>query len=72
MKRYIVHGWTYANTHTVVEASSPEEAVEIAQDRVMNSPCHQCAGGGDNEVEWILPYEYDVVDNIVDVVEVEE
>jgi len=44
MAKYTVSGTVTIGIHTVVEASSPEEALEIAQERELISLCHQCGG----------------------------
>lgn len=46
--KYLVIGLLHANTSTVVEASSPESAIELAEGELgCPSLCHQCS----NEVD---------------------
>lgn len=72
MKKFRIHGWAYGNVSTVVEAESKEEAKEIAMnDRLIATPCNQCSGGGDENEEWTLPYEYDSVQEIIEISEID-
>lgn len=58
-RRYSVAGVITISVHTEVEASSPEEAREIAvNDRGIMSLCHQCASG-DPSSEWVTSGEFD-------------
>lgn len=58
-KRYSVGGVITISVHTEVEASSPEEAREIAMsERGIMSLCHHCANA-DASVEWVTCGELD-------------
>jgi hypothetical protein len=46
------------SVHTVVEAGSIEEAIELAQERSVIQLCHQCASG-DEMSEWVTSGELD-------------
>jgi hypothetical protein len=58
MKRYRLSAQVTISVSTVVDAESPEAAIEEAENRSMVSLCHQCAGG-EEEVEWITSGELD-------------
>ena len=60
MPTYTVHAEVTISIYTVVEAESLAEAKEIAEGRDMQSFCHQCAGGMNQEGEvWTICGELD-------------
>lgn len=52
MPKYQVNGTATISMHTVVEADSPEEAKEIAQERAVQGLCHGCANARGADEEW--------------------
>lgn len=69
MPTYTVTGLLYAPVVTHVEASSPEEAIRIAEERDQPRLCHQCSGGGDSARRWVLS---DGLSDVVENMEAEE
>ena len=59
MKRFSVAGQVTISIYTIVEAESAEQAMEIAEGRDLPNLCHQCAGAGDENVQWSLTGELD-------------
>lgn len=55
---YYISAQVTVSIFTRVEASSEEEALELAADRPMQGFCHQCATG-DEDIEWSLSEELD-------------
>jgi hypothetical protein len=57
-RKYMVVGDVTISVHTEVEATSAAEAIRLAQERGMQSFCHQCSTG-DPENEWTCSGELD-------------
>jgi hypothetical protein len=56
--RYRVMAECTISVETIVEASSPEKARDLAHERTMMSLCHSCSSGSPEE-EWVTTGELD-------------
>ena len=58
MKKYIVTGLVTISVHTEVFAETAEDAIEMAQERPLQSICHYCSGQKPVD-QWITSGELD-------------
>lgn len=66
MRKFTVGAMVTISLYTEVEADSPEQARELAENQQMPSLCHQCAGG-EPEEQWCTSGEFDGVPDICSV-----
>jgi hypothetical protein len=52
--KYIVSGYLTISAVVDIEAESPEEALQKAEELTTPSLCHQCASAGGDEGTWQL------------------
>ena len=52
MPKFCISAQMTISVSTVVEASTEEEAIEIAKGRPNQGFCHQCGGNEDVDQEW--------------------
>jgi hypothetical protein len=58
MAKYVFTAQVTVSLYTEVHANSKEEALELAEQRGLQSLCHQCSSNGSDE-QWSLTGELD-------------